>query len=92
VYTLRVSADSTHKVPLYWRGPEGTCASDQAGFSASLTNAVSGPVQLDWSRRCVPLTRGLEIPWRVLWLAGGCQPTLHPTYPGAGRTGKDLCP
>ena len=65
--TLRVSTDSTPKVPRCWCGPEGTCDPDQAGFSASLINAVLGPVRLDWSRCCVPLTRGLNILWRVLW-------------------------
>ena len=49
-----------------WIGPEGTCAPDQAGLSASLVNAVSGPAQLDWSRCFVPLTRGLKIPWGIL--------------------------
>jgi hypothetical protein len=44
MYTLWVSADSTPKVLLCWPGPEGTCAPDQTGFSASLINAVSGPV------------------------------------------------
>jgi hypothetical protein len=66
VCTLRLSADSTPKVPWCWCGLEGTCAPDQAGFSASLINAVSGPARLDWSSSCVPLTRGLKIPWRVL--------------------------
>jgi hypothetical protein len=92
VYTLRVSADSMSKVLLCWHGPEGTCAPDQAGFSASLITAVSGPMQLDWSSSCVPLTRGLKIPWRVLWVACGCQPTPLPSYPGAGGTSRDLCP
>jgi hypothetical protein len=92
VYTLRVSVDSVPKVPLFWCGLEGTCALDQAGFSASLINAVSGPAWLDWSRSCVPLTRGLKIPCRVLWVAGRCQLTLRPSYPGTGRTGRDLCP
>ena len=61
-------------------GPEGTCAPDQAVFSASLSNAVSGPARLDCSSSCVPLTRGLKVPWQVLWVAGGCQPTLRPSY------------
>jgi hypothetical protein len=69
VYTLLVSADSMPKVPLCWRGPKGTCSPDQVWFSASLINAVSGPARLDWSISCVPLTRGLKIPWRVLWVA-----------------------
>ena len=76
--TLLVSADSTPKVHWCWRGLEGTSAPDQSGFSASLINAVSGPTQLDWSRSCVPLIRGLKILWRVLWVALG-----------AGGTGRD---
>ena len=53
--------------PWCWCRLEGTCDPDQAGLSASLVNAVSGPAQLDWSRRCIPLTRGLKIPWRIPW-------------------------
>jgi hypothetical protein len=66
VRTLGVSRNSARKEPWCWSEPEGTCAPDQAGLSASLVNAVSGPVRLDWSRRCVPLTRGLKIPWGIL--------------------------
>jgi hypothetical protein len=33
------------KAPPCWSGPEGTCASDQARLSASLVNAVLGPVR-----------------------------------------------
>ena len=64
--SLRVSADSLGQGPWYCSGPEGTCAPDQAGLSTSLINAVSGPSRLDWSRRCVPLTRGLRILWWIL--------------------------
>ena len=66
VRTLGVSGNSTHKESRCWSGPEGTCAPAQAGLSASLVNSVSGPAQLDWSRRCVLLTRGLRIPWGIL--------------------------
>jgi hypothetical protein len=45
--SLQVSRDSAGKAPRCWSGPEGTCAPDQAGLSASLVNAVSGPAQLD---------------------------------------------
>ena len=41
--TLGVSVDSVPKVPWCWCRPEGTCDPGQAGFSASLINAVSGP-------------------------------------------------
>jgi hypothetical protein len=81
VYTLRVSPDSMTKVPLLWRGLEGTCAPDQAGFSASLITAVSGPVLLNWSSSSVPLTRGLKIPWWVLWVACVYQLFQCPSYP-----------
>jgi hypothetical protein len=89
VYTLQLSTDSTPKIPLWWHLPDGTFAPDQTGIFASLTNAVSGPMRLDWTRCSVPLTRGLKIPWQVLWLAGGCQPTLRPSYPSTGQTGRD---
>jgi hypothetical protein len=84
VGNLRVSADSTLKVPRWWWEPEGTCALDQAVFSDSLINAVSGTAWLDWSSSCVPLSRGFKIPWRVLWVAGRYPQTLRPSYPGAG--------
>jgi hypothetical protein len=67
-------------------GLKGACAPTPTGFSASLTNAVSSPTRLDWSRCCVPLTRSLKIAWRVLWVAGGSQPTMRPSYPGAAQT------
>ena len=74
VRTLGVSRNSEHKELHCWSEPEGTCAPDQAGLSASLINAVSGPARLDWSRHCVPLTRGLRIPWGILcgslWVSG----------------------
>jgi hypothetical protein len=38
----------------------------RTGSSASLFTKVSGSAQLDWGRRCVPLTRGLRIPWGIL--------------------------
>jgi hypothetical protein len=66
VRTLGVSSNSAHKELRCWSELEGTCAPDQAGLSASLINAVSGPLRLDWSRFCVPLTRGLRIPWGIL--------------------------
>jgi hypothetical protein len=83
VGTLGVSADSAPKVPLCWCGLEGTCDPGQAGFSASLSNAVSGPARLDWNRSCVPLTRGLKIPWMVLWGPWGFPQTPLSRCPGA---------
>ena len=45
--TLGVSVESVPKVPRCRIGLEGTCDPGQARFSASLINAVSGPVH-DW--------------------------------------------
>ena len=55
----------------------GLCPYSDRVF-ASLTNAVSSPASLDWSRYLVPLTRGLKIAWRVLWVAGSIQTTVCP--------------
>ena len=73
--TLRVCADAERKVPRCWRGLKGTCDPDQAGFSASLINAVSGPVRLDWSRSCVPLTRGIVSQQAEVHKVGYLSPT-----------------
>jgi hypothetical protein len=44
------------------------------GYPASLFPKVSGSARLDWGRCCVPLTRGLRIPWGILcgpvWVSG----------------------
>ena len=64
--TLGVSRNSACKEPRCWSGQEGTCAPVEAGLSPFLINAVSSPERLDWSRRCVPLTRGLRIPHGIL--------------------------
>jgi hypothetical protein len=71
-----------------WHRPEGTCDPGQARFSASLINAVLGPLGLDWNRSCVPLTRVLKIPWGVLWGPWECPLTLYPRWPGAGADRK----
>ena len=65
---------------LHPRYPSAGAGADpgQAGFSASLINAFSGPEQLDWSSSCVPLTRGSKILWRVLWGPWECPQTPRP--------------
>jgi hypothetical protein len=51
-------------------------------------NAVSGPPWLDWNRSCIPLTKGPNIVWRVLWGPWGCPLTLCPRLTGAGADQK----
>ena len=63
---LRVLGYSAGKVPRGSSGAEGACAPGQARVVHFAITAVSGSVQLDWGRCCVPLTRGLRILWGVL--------------------------
>jgi hypothetical protein len=78
--------------PRCWSGPEGTCVSYQAELSASLINAVSGPSKLDWSRLCVPLTRGLRIPSGILCGSLRVSGDSPGQEPGAAVDQKGLVP
>ena len=40
----------------------------------------------------IPILRILMIMWLVLWVSGGSQPTVRPSYPGAALTRRGLCP
>jgi hypothetical protein len=51
---------------LEWSG-RGLCPRSGPGSLLPYFPAVSGSARLDWGRRCVPLTRGLRIPWGILW-------------------------
>jgi hypothetical protein len=62
-----VSGDSAGKEAWGLSGAEGAFAPVRPGQSASLCTAVSGSARLDWGWCCVPLTRGLRIPWGILW-------------------------
>ena len=42
--------------------------------------------------RQIPILRILKIAWLVLWVSGGSQPTVRPSYPGAARTRRGLYP
>jgi hypothetical protein len=42
--------------------------------------------------RQIPILRILKITWLVLWVSGGSQLTVCPSYPGAARTERGLCP
>jgi hypothetical protein len=56
---LRVSGDSAGKVARGSSGAEGACAPGQA-------RVVCFPMYRSLRFRCVPLTRGLRIPWGIL--------------------------
>jgi hypothetical protein len=40
----------------------------------------------------IPILRILKIAWLVLWVSGGSQKTVHPSYPGAAWTERGRCP
>ena len=40
----------------------------------------------------IPILRILNIAWLVLWVSGGSQLTVRPSYPGAAWTERGLCP
>jgi hypothetical protein len=90
--SLRVSRDSAGNARWCWSGPEGTCAPVQAGLSASLVNAISGPPRMNRSRCCVALTRGLRIPWGILcgslWVSG--DPTGKAPWCWSGPEGTKM--
>jgi hypothetical protein len=78
------------KEPQCWHQPEGTCDPDQAGIISSLINAVLGPVRLGWSRRWVPLTRGLKILWVSCGDLAGVQRLCWQGTQVLASTGRDL--
>jgi hypothetical protein len=40
----------------------------------------------------IPILRILMIEWLVLWVSGGSQPNVRPSYPGAAQIKRGLCP
>jgi hypothetical protein len=63
---LLVSGCSAGKAPRAQVEWKGLVPQVRPGLSASLVTAVSGSARLDCGRCCVPLTRGLRIPWGIL--------------------------
>jgi hypothetical protein len=59
-----MSADSAPKVTWCWRGPEGTIDPGQEGFPASLM--LSQVLASGMEQKCVLLTCGPKIVWRIL--------------------------
>ena len=60
-----VGQDSAGKVAWGSSRVEGTCAPEQAQVACFPKYRSLRFPRLDWGRRCVPLTRGLRIPWGV---------------------------
>jgi hypothetical protein len=80
------------QIPILWPGKwPAVCAGytrQGPGIEMSAADA-----QVKHSRAVqIPILRILKIAWLVLWVSGGSQSTVRPSYPGAARTKRGLCP
>ena len=89
--TLRVSTDSAPKVPQCWGGLEGSCAPDQAGFSAFLIISLRSCAIGFEQKLCSTHQRFLDLVDGPVGILRESL-TLHPSSPGAGGDQKGLVP
>jgi hypothetical protein len=79
------------QIPIFWPGKwPVVCAGYTRWGPGTEMSAANAQAKRSHARQ-IPILRILKIAWLVLWVSGGSQPTLRPSYPGAARTERGLC-
>ena len=78
----------TGQVPILWPGKWSPACTGYTRWDPG-TKMSTADAQAKCSHAGqIPILRILKIAWLVLWVAGGSQTTVRPSYPGAARTGR----